>query len=667
MARFSGVVTVFLYLFVSFRVIAAITTAPATQPTVVAEYPIADYKHPILIPVQWESKPAFFILDTGSAGSALDPAFFPGLTDLHKKAHIVTPDGDEEFEIFQPPNLKVGPVSLEDSNWVITEDLSDFRARSGKPIIGILGAQALRDWVVQIDFDARRLRFIQPDHEVHPEWGHVVGMSLDGGVPGYLYHVGSDTGEIVLDTGCAFALAEPADYFETVRAAVDVNEVVAGYHTLTGTGFCECMIYPRFEPFQNNYENVLMSACKNGAWLGRPFLSRNLITFSFPDYLIYMKPGRDFQRPDQLETHELVLTWNGREVLVKGLDPFGLLHDAGLREHDIVESVDGKKVTDWDLLDLEEFLNTQPKLAVEVSIRRGEQLKTITIPAKEENPATEPTTQDSGISWLQSLSDNAWLELSTLPASSSERFCFEVTMDTGNTEFAKQLPSCKMLVARDKDRVAVLVRTLTDECCAYATNGLVLAIDHANPGHVFRMRHCNPLFVNQMLFDSPGLLIRCGFHSDDHPPKVMLELNDEIGHMIKRGKSAAWDGDSRSYTMTTAKEKAQFWIDEADTDYLLKKLAIHVTNGPSMTYSIIDRKSVPADYRSLLNDPSAILNRFSQSNAIFEDIDPKDLNAEAAAKLFASPDEPAKDPRQKRLFSDFKSALLPQAATTNPK
>ncbi len=130
------------------------------------------------IPVGWNGKQSYFLVDTGCSTTVLDKSAFPQLQPQETNVNVATSAGRTDFSFFNPPDLRVGVFELENFGAVVRTDLSAKERMSKKPVIGILGMSALNEFILQIDFDSRKFRFLMPDHRPHPDWGEVVPMVI---------------------------------------------------------------------------------------------------------------------------------------------------------------------------------------------------------------------------------------------------------------------------------------------------------------------------------------------------------------------------------------------------------------------------------------------------------------------------------------------------------
>ena len=75
-----------------------------------------------------------------------------------------------------------------------------------------------------------------------------------------------------------------------------------------------------------HYHDLIISETKSKtASFGLPFLSRHMVTFDFPHFIFYMKPGRGFSRRDEFQVDGPVVLWKKSMVVFSDLDEYGAL------------------------------------------------------------------------------------------------------------------------------------------------------------------------------------------------------------------------------------------------------------------------------------------------------------------------------------------------------
>jgi hypothetical protein len=669
MGRFGSTVAMLCFcLSTIFGTSSASTTQPSGQPHI-TEFEIGDSNHPILIPVVWHGKTGYFLLDTGTFTSVLDTSAFPDLVDLHKASDMQTPAGLQNLEFYTPPDLEVGPVNLRDTSYVGKADLSILSEYCGRTIMGILGVTGLKNFVVQIDFDARRLRFMPPDYDAHPEWGRAQGMFPVEGIPAIVIKETNGDTAVKLDTGSMCGMTLPSEGFEQARAAAHTSALLNSITSFGGEEQSQCLRWPSLPLEGWSYRDVIIEETNDQTpSLGLPFLSRNLVTFDFPNLIFYLKPGKEFNRPDEFRTSELCALRIGANTVVKGVDSDSSLYKAGIRDDDVLMNVNGKSAGDWDVIDLGVLLRSENAGKLSVTFRRRDHTQTVSLEARPDEPATQPSadaTTKECLDWLQALVTNCHLELSTAPASATNQFCFEWSIAWDANAQQISLPPCRGLVARNKDRDAILLRTMSCDCYSYLTNGLLLTVDHDHPGHLTRIRVGYPKFIYQMQ-ENGSFQFYCGFDTGVDSPQIVLALNDVIASIISKAKTACYDDPTKTFTVQTLRSISHIEIVPGNMAYPVKTLLSHSADGPILKYTILGYSAVPDAYAKLLTDPAKIEKELASMDVKFEDIPFADVTPEVFKKAIAVPTDLGKDPREQALLSKLKTLLIPDAAANRP-
>jgi PDZ domain/Aspartyl protease len=332
----------------------------------------------VLIKTTWDGKPADFIFDTGSSTSLLDSTIFTSLTLAHDQATGKTANGDRVEELYNPPDLSLGPLHLAGAGPVVRMDLSAVRAQLDRPVIGLWGCNVWHKLVAQIDFDNGELRFFEPDDFPHPEWGNAIPLETPQGLDqreiGQSAYVRLTIGPFedlfMIDTGNTQGGAIPTDGFDRILHATTRPVASAPAVTANGTATIRNLRTPEFILGENHYRDQIFVATTN--WfggLGLDFLSRHLVTIDFPHARLYLKPGKAFNRHDTFTTSGMDLKRQQGQTVVT-ITPKSPADLAGLRDGDILLKVNGKDAASYELFDLRELLRSKEGTEIDVLFLR---------------------------------------------------------------------------------------------------------------------------------------------------------------------------------------------------------------------------------------------------------------------------------------------------------
>src|SRR2546426_1456841 len=106
--------------------------------------PILDDDVSIRVPVKVFDRTNFFLVDTGTSGTALDIRFRGRLGELVRQF--------DKHDFYRSPEILLAEVTL-GLKEVFCADLGLYTLITGEPCDGILGMDLLKDPVVDLDFD----------------------------------------------------------------------------------------------------------------------------------------------------------------------------------------------------------------------------------------------------------------------------------------------------------------------------------------------------------------------------------------------------------------------------------------------------------------------------------------------------------------------------------
>ena len=132
--------------------------------------------------------------------------------------------------------------------------------------------------------------------------------------------------------------------------------------------------------FQNNYESAL----------GLVFLSRHIVTFDFPNKIMYLKKGKYFDKQPIIPIliAQTGCTINSDNYVVTNVDPNSLAYSKGIREEDTLIKINGKDISNVDILESVKFWTIQfipGNTEMSFTFKHDNEIVTITISKSEIN------------------------------------------------------------------------------------------------------------------------------------------------------------------------------------------------------------------------------------------------------------------------------------------
>lgn len=155
---------------------------------------------------------------------------------------------------------------------------------------GILGMDCLGHYCLQLDFQAGKLRFLDPEHAITMDLGQA--FPLKTSYYAYIRHGGlfqETSTETLIDTGHPYDGVLPPMVFERIageqptQTTTQVNLVTGARTNLVGILCFSSCVWSG-----NTYTALVLDQGQPGS-LGLRFLARHLVTFDFPRRTMYLK------------------------------------------------------------------------------------------------------------------------------------------------------------------------------------------------------------------------------------------------------------------------------------------------------------------------------------------------------------------------------------------
>jgi hypothetical protein len=286
-----------------------------------------------------------FAVDTGAPCTLLDKSLEPKLGHRFDTVPMYSWGSKRGCGLYLAPKLYLGDTPLKmTGDGILTCDLRSVALPGNPRILGILGMNVLEHYCIQLDFEARKLRFLNPRQLNVADLGKafpISFLSMDQNERG-LYHpviqqrslLGGPIANLLIDTGLRIDGTVNSALFqrEIVEQRRQEGNAVRG--DIGRVWFAECVWNGE------TYTNLLLGdgggAFENGKvgnLIGLGFLARHLATFDFPHRMMYLKQTRTGPLVDgNMEAAEAFLNglkakgelpgWPGSDIGAIYLDAF---------------------------------------------------------------------------------------------------------------------------------------------------------------------------------------------------------------------------------------------------------------------------------------------------------------------------------------------------------
>jgi len=381
-------------------------------PELLAEFSVPSDANHILLPIRFQGREYRFILDTGCT----DIIFDISLRDKLGKRILWPKKGDAArgksitVEYFGAPQAYLGPLSLKGGRLIGVVNLEQLISAEKNRIHGIIGMDFLKKHVVQIDFDRKKVSFLKgrkdtdifsflrPQENEHPEWGEQISIrkKLFTDLWYAKGKIQDDTSiNFLIDTGWGGPSSLESKLFDKVCSKIVSGTKWGNITTTTTGGFSgsrKATVIERFSVGPHEYKDIAFLKGHRSI-LGRPFLSRHLVTFDFPNGRMYLKRGREFDKSTisflSLEGLDFQLCRKRNDICVSVVDPNGPAYRKGIRQGDILLNIDSQDVSSYGLVELVEFLSQAREKqdgVLKFTLKRGDDIMHISFVKSDVGP-----------------------------------------------------------------------------------------------------------------------------------------------------------------------------------------------------------------------------------------------------------------------------------------
>jgi len=364
--------------------------------------PIEISNNLIIIPVVINNQlPLKFILDTGVRTTILTEKSYSDILGLpySRQYTIATPGDEHHITAYVTNNVTIyippGILGTGHSMLVLEKDYLELRNFLGTEVHGILGYELFSRFVVEIDYEGKKMELMDPKSFKPKRKFHQLPITIEDTKPFLNTNVSLPKRKnlkLLVDTGASHGLLlDPASDNEIQIPEKHINSSIgrALGGDITGQmGRIESLemgkyILPKVivsYPDPNSYMDTLKasSVIRNGS-IGGEILTRFTVTFNYPGGKMYLKKNGSFKKEFQNNLSGLTLKAKGAQLRVFEVIQVrekSVSARADIRKGDIVISINGKQAEDFNLNEILGEINVKPgKKVVFLIDRDGVQLK----------------------------------------------------------------------------------------------------------------------------------------------------------------------------------------------------------------------------------------------------------------------------------------------------
>jgi hypothetical protein len=367
------------------------------------QIPIEIHNNLIVIPVVLnDALPLKFILDTGVRTTILTQKTFTDILNLvyTRKYTIAGPGGENLVDAYVTNNVSLelpGVQGRGHAMLVLGQDYLELRNYLGTDVHGILGYELFSRFIIQIDYEKRLLILMLPEKFRKKRRYQSIPITIQDTKPYVIAPVTLENGavlkaKLLVDSGASHGLMlEPTSDTIIHVPTQAVSSLIGrglGGEIVGKVGRIKSISLGSYKlndvianfPDPNSYSDSIKvgNIYRNGA-IGGEILSRFNVVFDFPEEKIYLRKNSSFKKNFYYNLSGVTLKAKGSQLNtfevteVRDQSPSQL---AGILPGDILLSLNGIPVYNFDLNVINGMLNSKPGRRVRLEIsRNGERFK----------------------------------------------------------------------------------------------------------------------------------------------------------------------------------------------------------------------------------------------------------------------------------------------------
>jgi hypothetical protein len=319
--------------------------------------------------------PEDFILDTGASLTVLDQDFASQIgLKLEGQSSVqgVAASAGMRFARVQSIALtgaKSAAATLRDFRVAVLDLAESQQVLLWRKPAGILGADYLSHFVVELDYDARTLALNPPEGYQYRGAGTALPMQMYDGIPVVdLALNGRCAGKFIVDVGNAFHFTVHGDL---VRSCQMMNDLHRREVELAGSGAGGSFVSTlcrldslRIGPYGWNEPVAALTLHTRGLIgshdiagnIGNTVLERFRCTLDYSRRFLYLEPGRLYGERERVSRFGALFAKIGTRVIAGNVITGSAAYEAGLRWFDEIVAVDGKPIERWSREDVDHLL-----------------------------------------------------------------------------------------------------------------------------------------------------------------------------------------------------------------------------------------------------------------------------------------------------------------------
>jgi len=330
-----------------------------------------------------DSQPMWFILDTGATWTILD-------VDKARELNIKS-EGARTLDLGQTHTVSTTfakDASLDISGMrvpVKTLAVMPAKFRHAPQIVGLIGSDLFKRFVVEIDYDAKAINVFEPDKYKYTGHGEILPIELIEEIPHIIANISrgdlsSLRTKLLVDTGAAETLVLYAPIVEKNKLLESTKGTVKLRTGGLGGGDFNYKVRAKTVTIGNttlnkpliNFSTGKGAADRRDGVIGNGLLDRFKLIIDYSRQRVILEPSQRFNVPTDFDFFVFKLGRDANNYIVTDMLGASMTGEAGLRTGDFLMAVDGKPVSGLQLIEIQKMFMMDGRDRI-LSIRRGDQ------------------------------------------------------------------------------------------------------------------------------------------------------------------------------------------------------------------------------------------------------------------------------------------------------
>ena len=334
-----------------------------------AEFSIDSPRSLISVPVHTLGGKFDFIIDTGATLSVYSSTLnWPG--EPVKVEIARTASRDREVPLYRRPPTRIGQLQIPGNDLVVAIDFTELSGAWGRRIDGLIGMDVLNRYVIQLDFDARIVRFL---NAAPADCGTRIPLGLSRQKqPTIPVEVAGEQIEARIDTGSAKELDVSLTRWRKLQSQNRLSRTrVIKLASAGGIVYSNQALIDGFKVADDSFDKIQIGTNQVES-IGVGFLARYLVTFDFPNKAIYLKPGKLFSTPLPRDASGISLISKDEQIVIAAVAEGSPASKKGIKKGDCIVSVNSQAAKNWSLTELRNLMTKSGDVVV-LTVKRENQ------------------------------------------------------------------------------------------------------------------------------------------------------------------------------------------------------------------------------------------------------------------------------------------------------